>query len=407
MKKINLFSRNTDLPSYRRMPVSRGIVENRHTAEARCPGIAIAMTCPAGDFSSQGDEKHNVCDASFCIRKNWIPAFAGMTMIAIAALFATPSFAEPTELDKKTVASKAYVDTKQDMIPAAEEDYQSVLTDTDEDGVIGKRAILDWQTYDSNLSPVDLYSDPIVTNMIPEVKLVGEMTRTLGWISATYTPAINAYNTTFGNGTNNWAGSGSHLINGMFLANSLALKQNKLPAKATGNAAPKGNQVVVLSYTAGYPSNVYTTAGKDLALTAKSGAQKVMNYIDGTTASATFATSQGLTEAQVKSALVSLELLKDVYSALHNEIQNATPTGTPGNVAMYDASTGALGDGVATYDGSTTYNASTDADKIAVMSGVQRKKECGGYEPAPAGEPAHDGTHPGDEDYCWLWIFPD
>ena len=68
MKKINIFNRNIDLPSYRHMPVSRGIVENRHTAEARCPGIAIAMTCPAGDFSSQGDEKHNVCDASFCIR---------------------------------------------------------------------------------------------------------------------------------------------------------------------------------------------------------------------------------------------------------------------------------------------------------------------------------------------------
>ncbi len=231
----------------------------------------------------------------------------------------------------------------------------------------------------------------------------------LSWIvnndnGANRIKAINAYNSTFGNGTNQWAGSSYHLINGQFLANSLALKQNKLPAKSTVNAAPKGNQAVVLN-TAGNPSNVYTTAGKDLALTAKSDAQKVMNYVDGTTASATFATSQGLTEAQVKSALVSLELLKDVYSALHNEIQNATPTGTPGNVAMYDATTGVLSDGVATYDGSTTYNASTDADKIAVMSGVQRKKECGGYEPAPAGEPAHDGTHPGDEDYCWLWIL--
>ena len=57
MKKINIFNRNIDLPSYRHMSVSRGIVENRHTAEARCPGIAIAMTCPAGDFSSQSGEK--------------------------------------------------------------------------------------------------------------------------------------------------------------------------------------------------------------------------------------------------------------------------------------------------------------------------------------------------------------
>ena len=34
----------------------------------------------------------------------------------IAVTLATPSFATPTELDKKTVASKAYVDTKQDII---------------------------------------------------------------------------------------------------------------------------------------------------------------------------------------------------------------------------------------------------------------------------------------------------
>ena len=34
----------------------------------------------------------------------------------IVTTLATPSFAEPTELDKKTVASKAYVDTKQDKI---------------------------------------------------------------------------------------------------------------------------------------------------------------------------------------------------------------------------------------------------------------------------------------------------
>ncbi len=41
----------------------------------------------------------------------------GLWFAALVALFiATPSFAEPTELDKKTVASKAYVDTKQDII---------------------------------------------------------------------------------------------------------------------------------------------------------------------------------------------------------------------------------------------------------------------------------------------------
>ncbi len=167
-------------------------------------------------------------------------------------------------------------------------------------------------------------------------RYVGTSPVAMTW-SATETAAANAYSTTFDGTTGNWpVADENKYVKGDSFAQGLALKQNKLPAKSTGNAAPKGNQAVVLN-TAGNPSNVYTTAGKDLALTAKSGAQKVMNYIDGTTASATFATSQGLTEALVKSALVSLELLKDVYSELNSKItNNALPTGTAGTVVTYN-----------------------------------------------------------------------
>ncbi|MBQ6027435.1 MAG: hypothetical protein IJL21_02695 [Alphaproteobacteria bacterium] len=375
MKKINIFNRNINSPSYRRRPVSGGIVENRHTAEARCPGIAIAMTCPAGDFSSQGDEKHNVCDASFCIRKNWIPAFAGMTMIAIAALFATPSFAEPTELDKKTVASKAYVDTKQDIIETGLVNYYSILDEETKqvpslvsydltNGLVGNEiGILDWFNTDNeewrNLTSSEM------DNFVPTVRAVaGELARKQDLIPAAWTSPTSIYYT-----------------------------------------ASTGGQTIDLTTTRGIVGRRYITAGGSQPLTQKTGADNVILYINGTKTLAQYQTSNfGATgntattnQNYIKGALVSLELLKDVYSALHNEIQNATPTGTPGNVAMYDATTGALGDGVATYDGSTTYNASTDADKIAVMSGVQRKKECGGYEPG----------HENDPDYCWLWIFPD
>jgi hypothetical protein len=174
--------------------------------------------------------------------------------------------------------------------------------------------------------------------------------------------------------------------------------QRKIRAKSTENMAPKGNQAVVLN-TAGNPLDVYTTAGKDLALTAKSGAQKVMNYIDGTTASATFATSQGLTEARVKSALVSLELLKDVYSELNAKItNNALPTGTTGTVVTYNgvnATTGVQEFGErAVYDPANTYNAQNDATKLATMASV--KYECAGYE----------AGHENDPDYCWLWALP-
>ena len=451
----------------------------------------------------------------------------GLWFAALVALFvATPSFAEPTELDKKTVASKAYVDTKQDIIETSMVEtwgytLPSLVTyDSTDGGLTGtKFGVLRLSDLDSDGSNLkDCTDTPDCEEMLPTANAVADALHDLwenmpsGWTAlswnvnndngATQTAAINAYNTTFGSGTNNWAGNATDLIDGQFLANSLALKQNKI---TTGNVmfhddpdgtqgdmyvpglvaydsqtnALSGNKIGILdqetiyddegnlnnydiygaemdnfvptvravaqglavkqnilpaawtsttSYNTmastggltielgafdGAVEHRYITAGGSQPLTKKSGADNVISYVNGTTSLAGFRSSNfggnisATTSKYIKGALVSLELLKDVYSALHNEIQNATPTGTPGNVAMYDASTGALGDGVATYDGSTTYNASTDAAKIAVMSGVQRKKECGGYEPAPAGEPAHDGTHPGDEDYCWLWIFPD
>ena len=105
MKKINIFNRNTNLPSYRRMPVSRG-------------------------FNRGGG----------------IPLFSGMTAVIFALFIATPSFATPTELDKKTVASKAYVDTKQDIIPTSlvqipdyggEVANQSLVTYDTTNGIVG------------------------------------------------------------------------------------------------------------------------------------------------------------------------------------------------------------------------------------------------------------------------------
>jgi hypothetical protein len=429
MKKINLFNRNINSPSYRRRPVSGGIVENRHTAEARCPGQAKRGLAPQEIFHCETMKNINVCDAGAHMRSHWIPAFAGMTAIVIAALFATPSFAEPTELDKKTVASKAYVDTKQDKITTGLVEFNgnpelmlpAITTyDTTNGLVSNKIGILDWQTAADVEGPLDLFSygggryGSEMDNYVPTVRAVAESLQyiwdrmpfwnALTW-NNTQSTAINAYNSTFGNGTNNWTGTSTYLINGQFLANSLALKQNKLPAKSTGNAAPTGNQAVVLN-TAGEPSNVYTTAGKDLALTAKSGAQKVMNYIDGTTASATFATSQGLTEAQVKSALVSLELLKDVYSELNSKItNNALPTGTTGTVVTYNGTNQQTGvqqftetamTGTVTYTNGTLDNANNIAT-IAAVGTRQKKRTCAGYEPG----------HENEADYCWLWNFPD
>lgn len=72
------------------------------------------------------------------------------------------------------------------------------------------------------------------------------------------------------------------------------------------------------------------------------------------------------------------------------------PTGTAGNVVTYNAQ-GNIGGSVATYNGSTTYNASNDASKIAVMSAVQRKMTCARYV-QNADQTAEN---------CLLWNVPD
>ena len=177
----------------------------------------------------------------------------------IATTLATPSFAEPTELDKKTVASKAYVDTKQDKITTGlvefndDPDYMlpAITTyDTTNGLVSNKIGILDWQTADDVQGPLNYFSYEVsgygseMDNYVPTVRAVAESLQNIwgnmpywnalpwnvnGDNGANRTNAINAYNSTFGNGTNQWAGDSAHLINGEFLAKSLALKQNKLP----------------------------------------------------------------------------------------------------------------------------------------------------------------------------------
>ena len=292
--------------------------------------------------------------------------------------------------------------------------------------VANKIGILDYETIYDDEGGLGVYSrlngyGSEMDNFVPTVRAVAEALQgtwdgliwtPFTWDNSRFPAAINAYSTTFDTTTSihvngNWPlNQQGYLVRADTFANSLALKQNILSAKSTGNAAPRGNQAVVLN-TAGNPSNVYTTAGKDLALTAKSGAEKVMNYVDGTTASATFATSQGLTEAQVKSALVSLELLKDVYDVLNTKItNNALPTGTTGTVVTYNGTNATTGvqeftetaiASAATYDANDQLSNGNSIANVTLVETKQTKRVCGGYEPG----------HENDPDYCWLWDFPD
>ncbi len=90
-----------------------------------------------------------------------------------------------------------------------------------------------------------------------------------------------------------------------------------------------------------------------------------------------------------------------VQLMIYRDIANSAglPTGTPGSVATYNAQ-GNIGGSVATYDGSGTYNAGTDAGKIATAAAVntrQAKKTCAGWP---------DGAEHTDAN-CWLWNMPD
>ena len=178
-----------------------------------------------------------------------------------------------------------------------------------------------------------------------------------------------------------------------------------------------GGQIMTLSDVAGVAERRYIApATGNAPLTQKTDADGVILYINGTKTPqeyriSNFGNSSDTVGATrfIRGALVTLGLLRDVYSELNTKItNNALPTGTTGTVVTYNgtnATTGVQEFGErAVYDPANTYNASTDATKLATMASV--KYVCGGYEPAAAGQPAHDGTHPGDEDYCWLWVLP-
>ena len=75
--------------------------------------------------------------------------------------------------------------------------------------------------------------------------------------------------------------------------------------------------------------------------------------------------------------------------------QNIIGAGTSGNVVTYTGTAGQVGS-VGVYDGSGTYNSSTDSGKLATAGFVETKQEkltCAGYV---------DG-HADDDDYCWLY----
>ena len=97
----------------------------------------------------------------------------------IVTTLATPSFATPTELDKKTVASKAYVDTKQDIIETGLVDWgydevgvpAIVTTDATGTSLIGNSVgVLTREKMESN--GLELIDFDNIENLVPTTAVV-------------------------------------------------------------------------------------------------------------------------------------------------------------------------------------------------------------------------------------------
>ena len=70
---------------------------------------------------------------------------------------------------------------------------------------------------------------------------------------------------------------------------------------------------------------------------------------------------------------ISIPTVGAMMSAISSGVSAAAPTGTPNTIANYNGK-GYLDSGIATYDGSGTYTAQTDAGKIATAAAVETKQ---------------------------------
>ena len=83
-----------------------------------------------------------------------------------------------------------------------------------------------------------------------------------------------------------------------------------------------------------------------------------------------------------------------VMAAISNNTPTL-PTGTANTVVMYNNS-GAIGGSRAIYDGSATYNATNDATKLVTANGVSKMKECTRW--------IDNAAH--TDENCLLWRLP-
>ena len=279
----------------------------------------------------------------------------------IAGTLATPSFAEPTELDKKTVASKAYVDTKQDIIETGLVEFNG------DDATINVPSVVT-----TNAAGTDLTGNQI-----------GFMT--LSAFSPTSTPFED-----FAVEDN-----GDYFIPSAALVSSelnkfyqrLNLKQDIIPKSGYFNRLGR-----FFAYGQNSSSNGWLHAGvKGTGLVTKTatdgvvGERKIFEATDVANYHAT-----GSTQFQQDIQDISIPTVGAMMGMISNAVNTLTWTATE-TTATQKYST--------TFDGTANNWPTADANKIidgtALANGLaqkQNKMTCAGWD---------SETH--TDEHCWLW----
>ena len=317
MKKINLFNRNTNSPSYRRMPVSRGFK-----------------------------------------RGGGIPLFSGMTAVIFALFIATPSFATPTELDKKTVASKAYVDTKQDKIPAGTYGANaSVVTYNSTAGDVQERWIMGAGTIDEE--------DPQFGAGFYK-SILNNFNKNTGHLTSTNFGELN------NGGTLTRDQVEMSLVPAKYIASALAYKQAQILPTHNGTFN-----------TPNYVYDATTNPTADGSVVVTTGATGTVDQ-RGIATAPTYDNSNQLTNGNWLPTMSAL--VNQISAAVDKLTWTATET-----TATQQYST--------TFDGTTNNWPAADANKIidgtALANGLaqkQNKMVCAGWD---------SETH--TDEHCWLW----
>ena len=350
MKKINIFNRNTNSPSYRGTGPRKNVPSFRGNAES--PRCCRELVCGKTDgiplFSGMTKK---ICH-KFPSREGWRVAPAGVWFAALVALFvATPSFAtDPTpeeqaalSLAKKTVASKAYVDTKQDIIPAGTYGANnSVVTYDSTSGDIQERWI-----YGEGLELYGNYLDIVITQL----------------------------------SNNNLAMLEDEEVNGRELTLS-EIQNSVMPTKYIGLALAKKQRIIpytLSQYT--YNSTDRPTADGSVVVT--TGATGTVDQ-RGIATAPTYDNSNQLTNGNWLPTMSAL--VNQISAAVDKLTWTATET-----TATQKYST--------TFDGTTNNWPAADANKLvdgtALANGLaqkQNKMVCAGWD---------SETH--TDEHCWLW----